>query len=793
MKVSVRYIILGVLLLGLALLLGILAGCTGPVGPTGPAGPAGPAGLAGAAGTSGAAGQPGIVPATATATPTPAAKVVVSAGAAQTADPGASVTLKSTATVNDGSTIKSYQWTQTAGVPLTLTNTTTDTLSVTLAKAADYKAALVKNLTILDRYEVLGISDEALIDAKTETFNVAVTTSSGTYNGTVSVTANVPYDTTTSLGNVPVGLPVLLNGKTQTSYNWTLVAPAGSKAVLTDPSSRNPAFTPDITGKYTITEATGKGSLDVYGGTWVGAITGQNAKGQPLAAACTTCHNGTVAPDKFTAWSQSGHAVILTRNIDDPAGHWSLACAGCHSVGDSLVASVVNGGFDEAIAKEGWKAPAHGDPTNWTTMLAQDPKSASLANIQCENCHGPNNSPLHADGTLDAARISLSADVCGSCHGEPPRHGLYQQWQESAHASFDLAISESGSSSCARCHTAQGFMAWTTQGGKDLSKQIQGKNGNATAAEMAAIVTADTAQPQTCAVCHDPHAQGVGTANATVRISGDTPLLPAGFTATDVGKGAMCMTCHNTRNGLHNDANPPTAYSAPHTPSQTDILMGQNAFFVNTERSPHGDIQDTCVTCHMELSPAPTELTVGGGANHTFKADITICAKCHSDSLNGKALQSGTQAKLDSLATALTQYLNKKLPASFTLVEQTPHTYNGKSYDVASDPLIISKDNIDSIQLVEVHGQEGFILNLKNAVTVNYKPANEQPHSVNAKSVQFQLGNLTTDGTAKVIPLTDNLVKAGWNYYLVSGDGSLGVHNPAFINQVIDASINALK
>jgi glycosyltransferase involved in cell wall biosynthesis len=35
------------------------------------------------------------------------------------------------------------------------------------------------------------------------------------------------------------------------------------------------------------------------------------------------------------------------------------------------------------------------------------PDVAQLSNVQCENCHGPNDTSLHANGTLDAARISI--------------------------------------------------------------------------------------------------------------------------------------------------------------------------------------------------------------------------------------------------------------------------------------------------------------------------------------------------------------------------------------------------
>src|SRR3989304_7023308 len=129
---------------------------------------------------------------------------------------------------------------------------------------------------------------------------------------------------------------------------------------------------------------------------------------------------------------------------------------------------------------------------------------AKNANIQCENCHGPNNSPLHANGKIDAARVSLSADVCAACHGEPARHGRFQQWEESGHANTELAVEEAAVESrgataahCGRCQSSQGFLAWIQQ--PDLTKYIQGAKGNATVAELTAMgLTRDQVLPQTC-------------------------------------------------------------------------------------------------------------------------------------------------------------------------------------------------------------------------------------------------------------------------------------------------------
>jgi len=322
--------------------------------------------------------------------------------------------------------------------------------------------------------------------------------------------------------------------------------------------------------------------------------------------------------------------------------------------------------------------------------------------------------------------------------------------------------------------------------------------GNATAAELAALgMTADKNEPITCAVCHDPHQQGTVSGdltNATVRIVDETRLLPAGFQASVVGKGALCMTCHNTRNAIHGDiAGPTTNYSAPHTAAQADVLMGENAFFVAAgQRSPHSYVKDTCVTCHMEKTPPPEGYTQTG-TNHSFAASIKICGECHSPTLNGEALQAGVEEKVHELGEAMGAYLLKKLPAQFTAKDYTPHTFGGKSYDVKSAAVVISKDNVAELVATEPHGQQGFFVHLKTPITVTYAPANEQPHTVQMDELEVQLGDFTSDGTKVLIPVTDVLVRAGWNFFLIEGDGSWGVHNPTFSIEVIEASIEALR
>ena len=50
-----------------------------------------------------------------------------------------------------------------------------------------------------------------------------------------------------------------------------------------------------------------------------------------------------------------------------------------------------------------------------------------------------------------------------------------------------------------------------------------------------------------------------------------------------------------------------------------------------------------------------------------------------------------------------------------------------------------------------------------------------------------------TAGSNAVFAADSTLVKASWNYDLLNGDGSFGIHNPSWETQVIDATLAALQ
>ena len=705
--------------------------------------------------------------------------IVAVSGAPPSAAPGGVFALTAEITTLDGSTVQSYLWTQTNSATAMIANETTATVSVTLGDVAAYKEALLHEVDVQSRWGVVGIDPFALEEGGVVTFQCEVTTSSGVYTAEVDVHTDLGFASrSTGLRNVPINVPVLLGSKVQASYAWALTPPAESSATLGDAATANPWFVPDVAGMYTLTvfdiDEGADAHITIYAASWVGGIDGQDEDGRPTMA-CLECHEF-IFPDKFEDWAASGHAEIFTNNVNT-GGHYGPGCFDCHGVGYHPGAA--NGGlhdtagYDDFLAAMFPEGQSHPDPNNWATILDQFPEQAQMANVQCEQCHGPNGTGgAHIQGhAMDGARVSADAQVCATCHGEPPRHARFQQWQESGHGNFEVALDEGTNGSCAKCHTAQGFLEWFAN---DLD-----------VAYSTSAVDEGLIQPITCVVCHDPHNVGTRSGDdndVTMRVDGDSPLLLGGFTAYGLGNGAMCIVCHNTRRGLANDdagfPEPDDLDRAPHGGAQGDVLMGQNAYFVDVGlRGGHSYITNSCSACHMQITDPPADLSYNlSGTNHTFAADTGICSECHG-LFDGDSLIATNEAALAQLADSIAEAIEKEILFHTGAPNSDTVTCSGAVSGVDTDLDITAATVIGSVELTEYRGRAAMNIELDGTLLE-----------------QVQLGEGTTLLSAGAENLVDNtvvnnhgdtLAKCCWNYFLLHNDGSHGIHNPSFLNTIV--------
>jgi hypothetical protein len=503
-------------------------------------------------------------------------------------------------------------------------------------------------------------------------------------------------------GTVALGEPVYLDAMVSAaiapsnivSVTWSLAnsnRPVGSLAVLTNsPLGTNvPLFKmddrysqsgalvsqlagrkllrPDVAGQYTvlatITTTGGSGGTNitttVTAGTYLGALT------------CALCHSGSVlAPDIYPTWTNTPHATFFTRAIDGlVSSHYSKSCISCHTVGYDTNSFAVNGGFDDIASQLGWTFPTVLTNGNWASMPSA---LKAVANIQCENCHGPGSQHAYSLGNTNYITVNYGAGACSQCHDDLPGHYYSAEWNNSLHAVTTRTPSGSASRmACVRCHTAMGFVNYMANLGST--------NAYATNTDYEAI---------TCQACHNPH----DASNPHQLRAGINYTLPNGaaiVTITNAGSGGFCMNCHHGRNGsvTNSTVQYPTALPTwnggnafgPHDGPQSEMLEGINAvtYGKTIPSSPHANVvSNTCVGCHMQpIASTDPAFTLAGG--HSTKMSYTnslgarvcvtyVCNQCHGAitnfnfpvaDYNGDGVIEGVQTEvqhlLDKLSTLL--------------------------------------------------------------------------------------------------------------------------------------------
>jgi predicted CXXCH cytochrome family protein len=446
-------------------------------------------------------------------------------------------------------------------------------------------------------------------------------------------------------------------------------------------------FVPDVTGTYTVEMtpttaefgAAAMGSVAITANTYKGAGVFNPSTVSYDNFNCDGCHelnNGV-----FADFLKTNHASVMPRRMDDPAGHFSNSCVKCHTVGVMGTVPPDNNNFEKVRTTLGWSVPHNGVGQYEDSLVALYPDLAALSGIQCENCHGPAGNHEGPGINID---VSLRSEVCAPCHFSSDRHPKGYSWDASAHANpmaegaFYNYMNRSG---CSQCHTGNGFIEQTINGGTA-----------GTYADPVGI---------TCATCHDPHSN---KNEAQLR----RPSIAE-----------ACTGCHISRvssRGLHHAHQGPMlagaegpAYGPTTSTNGVGEWTGWELPGYVYENGSHGEIQEKCVTCHMAQTPtfdptyAKPDTLLNKVGGHTFaivwdggtpndESDDVLnyvgCEDCHGIvTLDFVRL---TQEKTHNLLDTLASYLPKGtdgLPLAHTNATLTPVQKAGayNYYFVAND------------------------------------------------------------------------------------------------------------
>jgi len=437
----------------------------------------------------------------------------------------------------------------------------------------------------------------------------------------------------TGLSNVGVNQVVYLIGRDSlnaavTTYAWSLAAkPAGSNAVLDSTNKKQTTFKPDVVGKFNvqllITTAGGTSkarTVTINAAKFVG-VGGMDGLPTDVAAGqCALCHS-----TNFNQWTKTGHSDMLKRGLNGTlSAGYREACIECHTTGYDKEANG-NDGFDDVQAEVGWMFPPTLKAGNYDTLLVKYPKLAHRANIQCESCHGPGSAHL---GNKENIAMSLDEAVCGYCHEEAPYHRRSTQWKSSLHAVGIASASTNVTSGCVKCHSGWAFIRRVDPIPNDKRP--------------------DRGFPQiSCAVCHDQHRADLPS---QVRNLDNVTLGDSVTVVNYGGLGKVCMQCHISRRDAEDYtsvASNLSAFFGPHYSNQADMLDGSNAIEYGIPIGTSGHkfaVQDACVTCHMQATPATGQASRDKVGEHTFAmkwdggtpdnpADdvehVAVCQTCH--------------------------------------------------------------------------------------------------------------------------------------------------------------------
>ena len=239
----------------------------------------------------------------------------------------------------------------------------------------------------------------------------------------------------------------------------------------------------------------------------------------------------------------------------------------------------------------------------------------------------------------------------------------------------------------------------------------------------------------TCATCHDPHSVENPHQLRTMDVT-----LANGEEVTGAGNGTICINCHQARQNAveytNNYLKNLSTHYGPHHGPQGDILAGKNAitFGQTIYSSPHlAATTDACVRCHMYPGTTDPDGNVILVGSHTFNMSV--------DGVDN------VQACADCHGNFGPEFSDKKC--------------------YINDTADLDGDGVANGLQIEIEG----LLNQLKALL---------PQDAN--------GNVVIADSS--VTLAE--AQAGYNYFMVEDDGSLGIHNPRFVFGILKASIEAL-
>ncbi len=429
-------------------------------------------------------------------------------------------------------------------------------------------------------------------------------------------------------------------------------------------------------------------------------------------------------------WAQTKHANAWADL--QASGHAGPFCIKCHTT---------NGATNPGIDTAGFFAAS----TDAAKALYQD--------VQCEACHGPGANHVQAPGETQpiptVAMFSDHSDGCAACH-YGTHDGFTEQLAVSRHG--EMPNWEGAAGGCqVNCHTNWGAI------------KVFSPLGNYR--ELGTNPLTTTLPPGlSCVVCHDPHDK---TNVAQLRLGLDAA------SAADSAQHA-CGKCHSR--GAAATASSWKSSRAAHS-AQFATLMGASGYldpsFGNIQGpARHGSLDASCATCHMASGAVNTASGAFAVQNtgHTF--EVAPCLN-PADTLTGGVDTSAacTEDKRDfsACATGGCHGSNASARSAMDKLQSEIEGYARVLWVDANGNSTIDAFPTDSGWLPKILQHDA----TRAAGTKRLATSGADTLYTVAKGARFNV-----------------LTFASPNRH---GDGSFGVHNPAYVRAILQGTITLMR
>jgi PKD repeat protein len=574
------------------------------------------------------------------------------------------------------------------------------------------------------------------------------------------------------------------------------------------------------------------------------------------------------------AWSftfnNQGIAYSVYRVKQNNSFSGAGACAGCHGDKYSDYAGTLHSQAYNLFSASGSYpitslTVGAGQPNGFSNIIS----TPQLANVGCENCHGPASWHKYSDHDLILPAVSIDPKICGGCH-TGPTIPQYDEYATSAHAKVTQAPATS--TGCRTCHSA-------TVRETMLDEYEDSQAGHSHALTLPTGTDA-TFVTVACATCHDPHVydtnttaqlryptrstnfysmptfvdtRTVLTTNIMGVVSTNSVTLNTTFDSLYDPNIQVCGQCHNTRGarwdgrayGLITNSVIGTniVYVDVYTNIiTTNVIGGVTYYLTNSYVIGQTNMAVQVTNQVLGVGVLPTNqvtYTSGGKLNYATNSDgspainssgysrephysvqyNTLIGILDYDYFNTNALGVATNRMHAHGSSTPKQCTTCHVP-SYTSngTNVTGHTFALNYYNcqqtchsaLTSDALTAKIEDRQSIttnaitRIVSLlnqwatnvapailrtnYGTLAWEFTTFGALSVSNSLAAAGPPSAFAWKTNATLPSGTNDNLQLVIP--EDIRRARFNIYMVSHDGSLGVHNPSYVPLLLSDAEN---